>query len=296
MGATTKTLDLPQATIDYLQSDDGSPGANWNPIRGCSRHSPGCQNCFAERIAARFSDAFNWKYSGPKEHPQSQPFSGYAVRTRTGPRWTGRIELIESQLEIPLHWRKPRRILTCSMSDLFHESLPDEAIDRVFAVMALCPWHTFMVLTKRAERMRKYVNAPHAWDYARPAGVKRIPWPLPNVWLGVSCEDQQRADERIPLLLQTPAARRWVSLEPLLESVDLHTYMLPRSAECRMRPFIKSLDWVICGAETGPGARPANLDWFRSIRDQCRVAGVPMWLNNNVLDGEVIHERPEVRP
>ena len=125
--------------------------ATWNPVRGCSRVSEGCRNCYAERIAARFN---GFQFDGmAADSVRFQPFSGFAEMTKAGPRWTGKVELIESALDAPLHWKKPRRIFVNSISDLFHESLPDEAIDRVFAVMALCPQHTFQVLTKRPERM-----------------------------------------------------------------------------------------------------------------------------------------------
>jgi protein gp37 len=180
------------------------------------------------------------------------------------------VELIEDRLTAPLSWRKPARIFALSMSDLFHEAVPDEWIDRIFAVMALCPQHEFQVLTKRAERMRDWFAA----DEARKKGIREarndiaktrlwLPeWPLPNVWLGVSVEDQRRRD-RINHLFQTPAAVRWLSLEPLLEHVE---------------PYLswggKRIDWVVIGGESGPRARPFNIEWARSIIRQCRDAGV----------------------
>jgi protein gp37 len=210
--------------------------ATWNPVRGCTRITLGCGGpnheggCYAEKMAARFSDP-------------GQPYHGFAERTPHGGRWTGKVALIEDQLMLPLRWKKPRRIFVNSMSDLFHENLPDEAIDKVFAVMALCPQHTFQVLTKRAERMREYLNncQGNIWDAwarlsrGRPNRVSLIEgqpivktapdWPLPNVWLGVSCERQQEADERIPYLLRTPAAIRFVSAEPLLGPIDLDGWL-----------------------------------------------------------------------
>lgn len=282
--------------------------SDWNPIRGCTRVSEGCRNCYAEGIAARFS--------GP-----GQPFHGFAERTPKGPRWTGKVELVEDRLTLPLRWRKPARIFASSTSDIFHESLPDEAIDRIFAVMALAPQHTFQVLTKRPERMRAYVADLHtkrvlkagmvAIDgkaviehYADPADFPL--WkPLPNVWLGVSVEDQATADERIPHLLATPAARRFLSCEPLLGAVDLETAWHGENAldsecwgECGWCPkglpplhncqqgrqsaaeFDKGrsgIDWVIVGGESGPNARPMHPDWARSLRDQCQAAGVPFF-------------------
>jgi protein gp37 len=216
-------------------------------------------------------------------------YYGFAENTVSGPRWTGKVELIESALDAPLHWKKPRRIFVNSISDLFHESLPDEAIDRVFAVMALCPQHTFQVLTKRPERILRWASeginvrqrVQTLGENIRWAGPKRnqqdasftplndrTHWPLPNLHLGVSCEDQKTADERIPKLLQTPAAVRFLSLEPLLGPIDLGL---------SIAAYETSVDQVIVGGESGPGARPMNPDWVRSIRDQCVAAGVPFF-------------------
>ena len=193
----------------------------WNPLRGCTRVSPGCQHCYAERMCSR----------GLPELKSPTTGENFAIRKSDGAHWTGKVELIESALDKPLHWRKPSRIFVNSMSDLFHESVPNEWIDRIFAVMALCPKHVFQVLTKRAERMFRYMNggSPEMIDLAlfgmdipqRP----EFQWPLPNVWLGVSCEDQQRANERIPWLLKTPAAVRFVSIEPMLSSIDLSRFI-----------------------------------------------------------------------
>lgn len=208
----------------------------WNPVRGCTRISPGCINCYAERMAARFS--------GP-----GAPFDGFAIMGQSGPRWTGRVKLDERKLLDPLYWRKPRRVFVNSMSDLFHESLSDEAIWRVFAVMAATPHITYQILTKRAERMRYWLTngCATSWSQGLARSIEQFigpgpppRWPLPNVWLGVSCEDQQRADERIPHLIQTPAAMRFVSLEPLIEAVDVRRYLTGAI----------HLDWVIVGGES----------------------------------------------
>ena len=262
--------------------------ATWNPLRGCSRISPGCQNCYAERMAAR-------RLPGLLSPTTGEPF---ATMTPSGPRWTGRVELIESQLEVPLHWRKPKRIFVNSMSDTFHEAVPDDWIDRIFAVMALCPQHTFMVLTKRAERMREHLASDEhqmaaimAEDslFERLTGAATMGhgWPLPNVWLGVSAEDQQRADERIPLLLQTPASRRFISIEPMLGRLDIWQYLGGGRNPIGPAYGGRGLDWVILGGESGPGARPMHPDWARSVRDECHEAGVPYFHKQN---GEFVHE------
>jgi protein gp37 len=202
--------------------------ASWNPVRGCSRKSPGCGGpnhqggCYAEKIAARFS--------GP-----GQPFEGFAERGAHGGRWTGKLALVEEQLLVPLRWKKPRRIFVNSMSDLFHEALPDEAIDKVFAVMALAPCSTRsgadeagradarLLRLNLPERVRRINSA--VWRCSAHLSAVESPtaptgassqWPLATVWLGVSVEDQERADERIPDLLATPAAVRFLSCEPLL--------------------------------------------------------------------------------
>lgn len=291
--------------------------ATWNPTVGCRIVSPGCTNCYAMRETARI------ERMGGKAGAK---YAGLTTPSKAGPVWNGTIRLAEEALDQPLRWRKPRRIFVNSMSDLFAEELPDEAIDQVFAVMALCPQHTFQVLTKRAERMRDYLSAAQGniWD-----AIRRVPgarsnrvvmcagkpviqtapdWPLPNVWLGVSVEDQQRADERIPHLLQTPAAVRFISAEPLLEPVNLRRLIVGREGKWtfgydaltgrRLKwwpdPFDPSNDegelhiaplkeagprinWMIVGGESGPRARPMHPDWVRSLRDQCAAADVPFF-------------------
>lgn len=301
---------------------------SWNPVRGCSRVSEGCRNCYAEGVAARFSGA-------------GMPYEGLITKTTKGPTWNGEIKLVPTKLGQPLRWPRSRMIFVNSMSDLFHPSVPDEFIDEVFAVMALAPQHTFQVLTKRPERMREYLSRPAAevriglqvlamcLDSAvatkgrselgrgvtlkttdiNPGGLAT--WPLPNVWLGVSVEDQATADERIPLLLETPAGVRWVSAEPLLGPVDLERVMWrpprPDHPEHRVgvlrggywnrAPYMfgapsaaiseekggftnhsdmpGTIDWVVVGGESGPKARPMHPAWARGLRDQCAAAGVP---------------------
>lgn len=294
--------------------------ATWNPIVGCSVTSPGCTNCYAMSMARRIE--------------AMQPGSHYAGTTKVvngRPVWTGKVALAPDHiLTQPARWHRPRKIFVNSMGDLFHEDVPDDWIDRVFAVMALCPRHTFQVLTKRSARMRQYIESrtipdehgqpaeairvqlsawvkTPSWSTRYPTDVAittrrpscvAIPWPLPNVWLGVSAEDQRRADERVPDLLSTPAAIRFVSAEPLLGPLDLRRFMWPvlgwwrgphhsyaeakaAGAECGLKrqalvgAWCTFLDLVIAGGENGP--RPMHPDWARSLRDQCAAAGVPFF-------------------
>lgn len=288
--------------IEWLNRP-GTKGQSWNPVRGCTRVSEGCTNCYAERMAARYSKRGMWG-------------CGFAEMTPGGPRWTGRVELIEHKIDEPLHWRKPRTVFVNSTSDLFHEKLPDEAIDRVFAVMALCPGHTFIVLTKRPERMREYFAGIDDNDGGRMEGMRdaliegnaqkshadrtgedpsmwlAVHTPLSNVWLGTSVEDQATAEARIPALLETPAAVRFVSYEPALGPVDLSPWVWDRRAEVRHLvhgpAMLNSdqadaavsypLDWIICGGESGPGARGFDLGWARSVVRQCKAAEVPCFV------------------
>jgi protein gp37 len=284
----------------------------WNPLRGCSRVSEGCRHCYAEAIAARFSQPGN-------------TFHGFAERTADGPRWTGAVTLLKDKLPEPFTWKKPQRVFVNSMSDLFHEALPDEAIDKVFAVMALTPQHTYQVLTKRAERMLAYFRSfdgPTAFDRGfnlcawagglregltprEVAGpIEQIQRGLPNVWLGVSVEDQAMADARVPLLLETAAAVRFISAEPLLGPVNLAPWLFRQCADCgiaaaacaglrRMNRACcpdcrhRRIDWVIPGGESGAGARESYVAWVRSLVEQCGVAGVACFvkqLGANVRD------------
>ncbi len=223
--------------------------ATWNPTRGCSRVSPGCQNCYAERTAAR------QMHSAYKDLVRS---------TADGPQWTGLLRIAgDDTFDAPAHWRKPRRIFVDSMSDLFHEDMPFPRIADVWRVMALpeCGRHTFQILTKRAKRMRRFMEEAATL-------AKAWPWPDPdhvlsNVWLGVSVEDRARKD-RIEALRATPAALRFLSLEPLLEDLGPIDFT--------------GIGWAIAGGESGPGARPCDVAWIRSIVAQCREAGVPCFV------------------
>lgn len=234
----------------------------WNPVTGCTKVSQGCKHCYAERIFKRFNPGKN--FTDVQCHPE--------------------------RLEIPLHWRKPRKIFVNSMSDLFHEDVPLAFIWDVWSIIQQAPQHTYQILTKRPERMFE--------------ALKTIDFIQPNVWIGVSVEDQATTDERIPWLLKTPAAVRFVSYEPALGPVHFsHTdsrligqnshsslweqntvnwltgeaYILQAGSTDHFHGIGTKIDWIIAGGETGPGARPAHFDWFRSVRDQCVEAHVPFF-------------------
>lgn len=298
----------------------------WNPVTGCTKVSPGCKNCYAERVSAR-------TFAG-----QLAPLGGGASGSR--PRRFTDVQCHPERLEAPLHWRKPRRVFVNSMSDLFHEAVPVEFVERVFAVMAAASQQTFQVLTKRPRRMRDLLNDAGLAQRIRVAPATRqaelngdlfravdrvhggmtaierqmslanmppLPvtrWPLPNVWLGVSAENQETADERIPILLDTPAAVRFVSAEPLLGSIDLCSVQPMRhEKDGTLVPVqgppvfdalrgqytrgigngalgydCKRLDWVIVGGESGPRARPCDVSWVSSILDQCKASGTACFI------------------
>lgn len=237
----------------------------WNPIAGCSRISPGCQHCYAERMAARL------KAMG---QPQYQDVVN-------GKRWTGKIEYVRSALGKPLERKKPTMYFVNSMSDLFHKDVNVFALNEIWGVMAATPQHTYQILTKRAELLPERVGA-----------MVRVYGILPNVWIGISVESQKYADERIPFLTSVPAAVRFLSCEPLLGSLDLFSIE---------EDFI---DWVIVGGESGPGARPMKAEWARDVRDQCVAADVlfffKQWGGANkkktgrVLDGRTWDKMPGV--
>lgn len=250
--------------------------ATWNPVRGCTKVSAGCDNCYAMGVAHRFS--------GP-----GQPYEGLTRVIGGRGQWNGKVTLVSKILDQPVRWTRPRRIFVNSMSDLFHPDVPDEFIERVFAVMAKATQHQFQVLTKRPERMRDFVTGIGDMDPGPRARLLDPPWPLPNVWLGVSVEDQATADERIPILLDTPAAVRWISAEPLLGPIDLtdlvtnrtdtsedHANCLECDVDIEDDPWGGAcLDWVVVGGESGKDARVMVPGWARSLRDQCTAAGVP---------------------
>jgi len=237
--------------------------ATWNPIRGCSRVSEGCRNCYAEKVASRFC--------GPGE--------AYEGLAKDG-RWTGKVQLIEEHLDDPIRWKKPRRVFVNSMSDLFHDSFfegllrKDEPVRQIFKVMAAAKQHTFQVLTKRPDNMRRFMG----WWMDQYGDVP------PNVWLGVSVEDQKTADERIQLLMRTHAAVRFISAEPLLGPLNITPFLTSGGIRFGMGckygegGLDKKLDWVIVGGESGPRARPFQLDWCESIVEQAKAAAVPVFV------------------
>lgn len=258
----------------------------WNPITGCTPISPGCDNCYAERMSKRFAET--WRL------PAENPF---------------KVTLHPERLEQPLNWKKACKIFVCSMSDLFHDDVPDDFIMQVFSTMAHAQWyhgHIFLVLTKRPERMKHIIEIIKAdiEEQARPirnangTTTRRLhfAFPLNNIWIGVTAENQEQADKRIPILLQTPAAKRFVSVEPMLGEVDLSHFKDGSWYDAEGADYYDALngsaywangdhglsegpklDWVICGGESGPGARPMHPEWARSLRDQCQAAGVPFF-------------------
>jgi protein gp37 len=223
--------------------------ASWNPIVGCTEISPGCANCYAARLAAtRLRNLADYK----------------GLATIPPARWTGEVRFLGDRLNEPLHWIKPRRIFVCDMADLFHEAVQAEWIEKIFYVMLKAPHHTFQVLTKRPERMQKFISKE--WRYG--TGTRTF---LPNVWAGTSVENRH-FKTRIEWLRATPARIRFLSLEPLLHDLGLVD--------------LRGIDWVIVGGESGPGARPMHPDWVRSLRDQCQARGVAFFFKQW---GEWIH-------
>lgn len=262
----------------------------WNPTTGCTKVSQGCKHCYAERIANRL-----WATQYP-------PNLDGSARAFTD------IRLHEDRLDQPAHWKTPQRVFVDSMSDLFHEDIPFDFIDRVFAIMALVPQHTYQILTKRPERALAYLSNPDRFlmveetadlELQRLAGVGTFldtrRWPLPNVWLGSSVEDQSAANLRVPLLLQTPAAVRFLSCEPLLGPVDLDSREF-LCADWRRKLTIGTyVDWVIVGGESGTSARPFHLDWARAILAQCRAAGVACFIKQLGAKPLVISQAEKTR-
>jgi protein gp37 len=279
----------------------------WNPVVGCSKVSPGCKNCYAIHMAWRLQHIGH----------SAQKYSGTVEKSPAGKlNWTGKVNIIEKEFVKPFTWKKPTMIFVNSESDLFHESVPFQVVRALFGVMSVCKQHTFQILTKRPQRMFDFFEwlklmdpdwqddpANYAYDICVEHGIETgcgsafetEAWPLKNVWLGVSVENQQAADERISLLLQVPAAVRFLSCEPLLGPVTLPRHAGAISTVCitcsgtgkvngircprrcieGKNPF--AIDWIIAGGESGKDARPMNPYWVRSLRDQSVTAGIPFF-------------------
>lgn len=251
-------LGLTEATIMSDRSQIEWTDATWNPVRGCTKISPGCKHCYAAVFAER------WR--GVPGHPYEQGFD---------------LRLVPDKLLDPLRWARSRTVFVNSMSDLFQEGVPNDFVSQVFAVMRLADWHIYQVLTKRADRMRDLVDSGHRDLQSRD-----------HVWLGVSVEDRRFGLPRIDQLRLTPAAIRFLSIEPLLEDLG--------------EIDLTGIDWVIVGGESGPGARPMDPSWVRSIQAQCRRQGVPFFFKQwggvqkkragRLLDGGHFEEYPDVAP
>lgn len=252
--------------------------ATWNPTTGCDQVSPGCDHCYALTLAARLKRMGNPRYRNDGNAKTSGP--GFALT------------LHHDKLEEPLKWKKPRHIFVNSMSDLFHDDVPDDFLGAVWATMADTPQHIYQILTKRPRRMARFMQ-----EYVNELGYENAV--LPNVWLGTSVEDQKRADLRIPHLMATPAAVRFLSCEPLLGPVNV-----------RKRQWVwggaeGTIGWVIVGGESGPDYRTMKPQWARDIRDQCVAAGVPFFFKQSSgprsemgkeLDGRIWNEMPGATP
>jgi protein gp37 len=279
----------------------GTIGESWNIVGGCAKVSPGCDNCYALSMS--------WRIQNMKKRPDR--YEGVVTTSRVDgpfvvlgvPKWTGRINLDADELERPYRWRKPRMVFVQSMGDLFHPKVPDKFIAKTFAVMSMCPEHTFLVLTKRAERMKEWFDGA---DPSVPTTVwwkgdvmsYPVNWPVDNIWLGVTAENQEQADLRVPLLLETPAAVRWVSVEPMLGAIQM-SYLsdggLNRIDALRgviwqpgytLQLQVEKVDWIVIGAESGPNARVMRNRWALDLISQCDGAGVPVFVKQVQLGSE----------
>ena len=261
--------------------------STWTPVTGCTKVSEGCKHCYAQSMARRLQAMSSPHYA-----------DGFEVR------------LHADVLDLPLRWKRPRRIFVTSMGDLFHNQVPDDFIEQVFDVMNAAPHHTFQVLTKRPERLSDFVAAYQTQRTGAPTT------PLPNhIWIGTSIENQKRAEERIPHLLRVPAVVRFLSCEPLLGPLDLTPYLPHHSHRshgedfCTLCGYLPSrhpsgVNWVIVGGESGPDARPLQSDWVRSLRDQCQHHNVAFFFKQwggvhrtkagRLLDGQTWDEMPEL--
>ena len=256
--------------VDWLKYFPGRKPEQWSPVTGCRPDFPCWGRCWARAMATRF-----WKGWGLDE---KEPFK---------PTWH------EDWLEKPERWRTPRVVFCCGLGDLFAEGVEDWMIEQVWYTICVCPQHLFILLTKRPERMLRWsqVNKPCRWFPTYHEG-----WPE-NVIVGVSASTQADLDARLPVLLEVPAVRRMVSLEPLLEGVSFH--WVGAYEQAGWKPPVnhldglRGLDWVVAGGESGPGARRDDADWYRVLRDECAGAGVPFFLKQMWVDGKLAHV-PEI--
>ncbi|MHB1419524.1 MAG: DUF5131 family protein [Bacillota bacterium] len=293
---------------------------SWNPVVGCSKVSDGCTHCYAEKMAWRLSNA-------AFAHGASESLMKYVDVVDNHGHWNGQIRIDEAKLGEPLRWKKPRRVFVNSMGDLFHESVPDEFIARVWWVMGQCAGyldpsryrgHIFIILTKRPQRMKEWIEGwadqetrkrliesfGEVYDWMN--GPRYWPAMIDNVWLGVTAENQEMADQRIPILLQTQAAVRFVSIEPILGPVDLNHIQVNSAVSIdalrgirhvveykeHQFPYPK-IDWIVTGAESGPYRRLANILWFRNLRDQCMAADIPFFLKQMEINDKLV-KMPEL--
>lgn len=296
-------LSAPSGFIEWewaLAQARGAVIARWPILRGCSPESEGCDHCYAAAIAARFAGQ------------PGGPFEGLATVDANGvAHWTGRVRFDEKHLLDPLSWKTPRVCFVNPTSDLYHRQVGDELLDRIFAVMALCPQHLFVILTKRPDRMRAWLAGD---DLATGSRLRRIigqaleidpfrtlevpawselQWPLANVWQGVSVEKPEHA-RRIQVLCETPAARRIVSFEPLLGHFSFEGRWLYHPDPCVNINLLERMDWIIAGGESGKRARPMHPDWARTLRDEASACEVPfffkqwgefVWLDHGTEEG-----------
>lgn len=254
----------------------------WPLTSGCTKISPGCDSCWAcNQIASRLTHLPDYK--------------GAAVMRNGRAEWTGKIMTLDRHLQEPVHWGKPRRIFVNPMSDLFHPDIPFDFIHEVWDIIKQCPQHQFMVLTKRVDRMAEVIEMIY-----RKEALGHAMGFWSHLWLGVTCENQEQADKKIPVLLKIPAKIRFVSVEPMLGSVNLRQINYDRMVEIDaltgdhgvVHPLQgrseNHFNWVIAGCESGPHRRHADINWFRSLRDQCQAAGVPYFLKQMEINGRVM--------
>lgn len=227
----------------------------WNPMHGCSRASTGCKKCWAEKMSQRLAGM------GVNGYSKEDPF---------------KVVCLPDKLNEPSTVKKPSRIGVSFMGDLFHKDVQDSFINDIWETMMINDQHTYQILTKRPERMKEWIDK-HIYDQSA----------FKNIWLGVSVENQEQADKRIPILLQIPAAVRFLSVEPMLERMDLSFWFSHGKPD---EPEGWGIDQVICGAESGAGARPMNPEWARDLRDQCKYAGTPIFIKQLQINGRLIKD------